>query len=173
MKILFKLIVAVGLALTFVQHANASTTCQPTAYGPLCISQVSFSQFAQQAYQPQQQTEWCWAASISMMFAYYGYQVAQPAIVTEAYGTIANVPAPGVVMAQALNRTWKDGTGNVFTAKLSGLYDAQAGLDTLDNMQLINELDQNRPFVIGTGGHAVVVTAIEYYNTMYGPQIQA
>jgi hypothetical protein len=162
-------------SVVFVAHcasAVASTTCTSTAYGPLCTSQVNFSQFLQRAYQTQQASEWCWAASISMIFSFYGHPVAQPRIVQEAYGTVANVPAvAGSVMAQALNRTWTDDRGSEFHSSVRGLYDPAAGVSTLDNNQLIRELDQNRPFIVGTNGHAMVVTEMTYYQTQYGPYI--
>lgn len=154
------------------QAAQAGTTCQPTPSGTLCTSQVDFTRFAQTAYQAQAQSQWCWAASISMLFSYYGYNVAQPRIVAEAYGGVVNMPAvAGVVMAQALNRSWLDDAQRPFTARLHGAFDPAAGVVSLDNNQLIRELDQNRPFVIGTAGHAVVATAMQYYPTPYGPNV--
>ncbi|MCJ0763717.1 papain-like cysteine protease family protein [Variovorax terrae] len=154
------------------QAAQASTTCQATPSGTLCISQVDFTRFAQTAYQAQAQSQWCWAASISMLFSYYGYSVAQPRIVAEAYGGVVNMPAvAGVVMAQALNRSWLDDAQRPFTARLHGAFDPAANVSTLDNSRLVQELDQNRPFIIGTAGHAVVATAIQYYPTPYGPNI--
>ncbi len=159
----------VAVAIAWLSGANASTTCQQTIYGQLCTSQINFDRFAQTAYQTQYQTQWCWAASISMIFGYYGYQVPQPRIVSEAYGNIVNMPGQSYQIAQSLSRTWKDDMQRVFNSYLSGIYDAQFGIATLDNISLINELDQNRPFIIGTNGHAVVATAMQYYPSAYGP----
>lgn len=160
-------------ALWLPGTARAYTTCQNTVYGTLCTAQVDFSRFAQTAFQTQQQTQWCWAASIAMLFSYHGHPVSQSRLVTEAYGSIANVPAPGSVMAQQLNRNWNDDQQQRFSARLTGAYDPQYGVSTLDNNRLISELDQGRPFVMGTGGHAVVVTAMQYYITFYGPSVAA
>jgi len=154
-----------------VLPASASTTCQQDSIGMLCTSQVNFVNFAQQAYQTQYQNEWCWAASISMIFNFYGHPVSQPRIVASAYGSPVNVPAPGIVMAQQLNKNWTDDNGVNFYSQLSGVFDPIAGVSTLNNNQLITELDQGHPIVIGTNGHAVVITQIQYYQTNYGPNV--
>src|SRR4051794_26288549 len=102
-----KSLAALFFGLLLHLAASASTTCVQTPAGPLCTAQVDFTRFAQTAFQTQQQTQWCWAASIAMVFSYYGHPVSQSRIVSEAYGGIVNVPAlTGSVMAQALNRSW-------------------------------------------------------------------
>src|SRR5947209_15701476 len=40
----------------------------------------------------QQQSEWCWAACIEMVFRYYGYIVPQSKIVKDTWGSIVNMP---------------------------------------------------------------------------------
>lgn len=122
----------------------------------------------------QASSQWCWAASISMVFAFYGHPVSQSRIVTEVYGAPANIPAQaGIVIANELNRAWVDDRGEAFTARLTGAYDAQAGVNTLTNTSIINELDQNHPMVIGARTHAMVLTAIQYYVTPQGPNVVA
>src|SRR5262245_33097819 len=82
---------------------SATTSCAPTAFGVGCRSEVNFAAFAQQAYQQQYLPQWCWAASISMLFAYYGHSVSQARIVTEAYGSPVNMPAfTGIVRCARL-----------------------------------------------------------------------
>src|SRR5215831_5822890 len=58
---------ALLLLSIFHGRATASTQCTPDPVygGQDCVSQVQFGQFAQTAYQTQQLTEWCWAASIA------------------------------------------------------------------------------------------------------------
>jgi hypothetical protein len=147
----------------------ASTSCLPTG---LCTSQVDFSQFAQTAFQTQQLPEWCWAACISMIFAFYGHPVSQARIVSEVYGAPVNMPAVyGVQLASQLNKKWTDDSGACFRARLSGVYDAQAGVDTLTNADLVNELDGDHPVVIGSGGHAMVLTAMQYWHTPGQPTV--
>ncbi|WP_224372953.1 C39 family peptidase [Hyalangium versicolor] len=170
---LLKTLVPCLLALSSLQ-AEASTVCQQTPQGELCTSQVDFSRFAQQAYQNQYQSQWCWAASISMLYSYYIHPVRQDRIVSEVYGAPVNMPAQaGIVMARQLNRQWVDDLGNPFAAHLTGAYDADAGVLALTNQQIVSELDQDHPLVIGARGHAMVLTAIQYFRTSYGPNIVA
>lgn len=160
-----------GLLFLHSSHARASTQCTPDIVngGQDCISQVNFSQFAQTAFQTQQLTEWCWAASIAMVWAYYGHPVAQSEIVDAVFGGVTNSPAQDAQILQALSGPRTDDNGKRFNSNVTGVYDAQSGIATLSYTQLGSELDANRPIIIGTvnpdgsGGHAVVLTAISYY----------
>ena len=63
----------------------------------------------------QQQTPvWCWAASLSMLFGYYGHPLNQATIVTHYFGGPIAVSGPPWVMRDALNRTWTDDLGRTF-----------------------------------------------------------
>jgi len=118
--------------------------------------------------------EWCWAASIAMIFSYYGHPVSQARIVSEVYGAPVNMPAQaGVVMAQQLNKVWVDDNNKWFSAKITGVYDANAGVYALTNEQIISELDHDHPLLFANTQHAVVLTAIQYYQTPYGPNVVA
>ena len=166
------LLVAFILLGVLTQEASAKTRCQPTPQGKLCTSEVDFVSFAQGAYQNQRMSQWCWAASISMLYNYYKHPISQPRIVAEAYGTIQNIPAvSGFVIARQLNRDWADDRGKTFSARLTAAYVYDAGIAAIDNNWIINELDNDRPIIIGTRSHAVVGTAIRYYVTPYGPYI--
>ena len=150
----------------------AKTRCQPTPQGQLCTSEVDFNTFAQTAYQNQQSSQWCWAAAISMLFSYYNHPVSQPSIVQSLYGAVVNLPSGnGWNIASRVNTTWVDANGKQFRAQLTGAYDFDARVMTVDNGMLVNELDQDRPVIIGTRGHAVVGTAIQYLMTPAGPYI--
>jgi Papain-like cysteine protease AvrRpt2 len=152
----------------------ARTDCGPTPQGIQCISQVDFNRFAQTAFHTQQQSQWCWAASISMLFSYYGHPVAQEKIVRSLYGTTVNLPSgTGWNIASRLNRDWMDDNNKPFKSRLTAAYDFDAGVMTLDNAWIVNELDQDRPFIIGTKGHAVVATAVRYQPTQFEPVILA
>jgi Papain-like cysteine protease AvrRpt2 len=153
--------------------ALADTSCQPTPQGNLCVSQVDFADFAEEAYQTQHATEWCWAACISMVFSFYGHPVSQERIVQEVYGGVVNLPAGyGVVIAQQLNRVWKDDNGDRFRSTLTGAYDTDAHVYALTDPMLIRELDEDHPIIIGAGGHAMVLTAIQYLQNQFGVSVQ-
>jgi hypothetical protein len=130
--------------------------------------------FAEAAYVPQFQSQWCWAASVSMVFGFYGHPVAQDRIVAEAYGgQLVNLPAYGVTIAGQLNRRWLDDAGQPFWSLLTGAYDADARVYYLTNDLIIRELDENRPLIVGARSHAMVLTALQYYVTPSGPSIVA
>jgi hypothetical protein len=174
MRLKRSFVIAVLLTLNVLLFSEtfAKTTCRATPQGPLCVSQVDFNTFAQTAFQNQRMPQWCWAASISMLFSYYNHPVSQEAIVTSLYGTIVNLPSgTGWNIASRVNRAWVDSRGKRFTAELTGAYDFDAGVMTISNAMLVSELDQNRPVIIGTRGHAVVGTAVEYLQTAAGPYI--
>jgi hypothetical protein len=155
-----------GVSMSMLSSSRlfAGTTCN--AYR-VCVSQVDFAEFAQDAFDTQHMSEWCWAACISMLFSFYGHTVSQERIVSEVYGHPVNMPAGyGVVIARQLNRVWKDDDGNRFRATLTGAYDHDAQINTLNNAMLISELDNDHPIIIGSGSHAMVLTAIQYTPAM-------
>jgi hypothetical protein len=156
--------------LLTARPALATTTCGATPFGVSCRSAVPFGSFAQQAYQSQAMPQWCWAACISMVFSYYRHPVSQARIVTEVYGAPVNMPAgAGIVIARQLNRAWIDDHGRPFQAQVTAAYDFDARVFNVSNAWLINELEQNRPVIIGTFTHAVVMTAMDYMQTPIGP----
>jgi hypothetical protein len=154
-----------ALPAAVAMKASAASVCR----GALCRSQIDFQEFAQDAFQTQRMSEWCWAASISMIFSFYGHPVSQQRIVSEVYGGPVNMPSGyGARMAALLNRSWIDDNGDRFRARLTGAYDPQMGINLVDNNMLVRELDQNRPVLIGAAGHAVVLAMMEYTRAWAG-----
>ncbi|MGE8063577.1 papain-like cysteine protease family protein [Pseudomonas sp. NPDC089569] len=160
----FLTIAASGLPLKIFayQRCNNSGVCEVG---------ISMNRL-QQTYANQYMSQWCWAASIQMIFAYYGYNVSQPDIVLQAYGTINNLPAlSGAVISQALTRRWIDQNGRQFDVRLLAAYDADAGVYAINNQLILQSLAQERPLVFGNLSHAMVLTAAAFQNTPMGPQI--
>jgi hypothetical protein len=109
----------------------------------------------------QEQSEWCWAASISMLFGYYGHPVSQEQIVRQAFGQLVNMPGSPALISQALNREWVDTRGKHFRS--SAIYsDAAAGGGAVNNDVIANELHDNHPLIVGAVGHAMLLTAMTY-----------
>jgi hypothetical protein len=107
-------------------------------------------------------SEWCWAASVSNVFAYFGHPVAQEAIVQTVYGRMVNLPSfTARTIAQQLNRQWTDANGKTFTCRLTAAYDAAAGVFDITNSFMMDELRAGRPIVYGST-HCMVITAIDY-----------
>ena len=105
-------------------------------------------------------SQWCWAASIETVFRYYGFNVPQKTIVQQTWGQIVNLPAqPNVILAN-LNRSWQDSNGRYFS--VSGeTYSANP-------ITAAQDLSQNMPLIIGTLGHAMVLTSLQYTRDQWG-----
>lgn len=105
-------------------------------------------------------SQWCWAACIEMVFRYYGLQVPQARIVQETWGGIVNLPAqPGQIMMN-LNRSWIDGAGRRFGASGDAF--------TANPITAAQDLAQDMPLIIGTMGHAMVLTSLSYMRDQFG-----
>lgn len=160
-------------SLFVVSPARAATTCEPTPQGQLCTSQVDFMAFAETAFMHQLQSQWCWAASISMVFSYYQHPISQSRIVSEVYGGLQNLPGAGYVIASKLNGCLVDDAGDSFQSRLVAAYDADAGVYAITNQQIISALDREQPLILGARTHAMVLTGIQYYQTAQGPYVVA
>src|SRR5262245_56250309 len=123
-----RFILTAGLTPFVSTHwARAEQRCIQGPGGRRCEVQVPVHKFVP-AFAFQQTNQWCWAASISMVFRYYGFQVSQQRIVAEAYGSIVNMPAiDGLTIARQVNRNWRDDQGRPFRSQLVGVFDAMAG----------------------------------------------
>ena len=105
-------------------------------------------------------SQWCWAACIEMVFRYYGFHVPQARIVSETWGGIVNLPGrPDQIMAN-LNRPWVDERGRRFSVA--------GDVYTANPMTAAQDLAANMPLIIGTGGHAMVLTSLAYDRDWYG-----
>src|SRR5437879_2626146 len=88
-KLLIVLIVCISLA----GFSQAKTRCnQVTPILRQCTSEADFSRFSQ-SYASQRMSQWCWAASVSMLFRYFGHPLSQEKIVMAQYGRVVNLPA--------------------------------------------------------------------------------
>lgn len=137
--------------------------CGPDRVGRT-ICEVGISSLSmQRASKRQNMNQWCWAACISMLFDYYGHPVSQARIVEQAYNGIVNMPAGPDRILAALNRRWIDDRGRPFVV--------QADVFSVTTATAASDLENNHPLIIGTLGHAVVLTAMTYYPTFYGPYV--
>ncbi len=105
-------------------------------------------------------SQWCWAACIEMVFRYYGLRVHQADIVHQTWGQIVNLPGqPGQILAN-LNRTWIDANGHRF--------DVSGDTYTANQMTAAQDLAEDMPLIIGTMGHAMVLTSLTYMRDQFG-----
>jgi hypothetical protein len=162
-----RLVLKSAAAALLPQTAFAENSCGPMG----CTAQVPFLTFAAH-YENQYQSEWCWAACISMVFGCYGHPIRQQRIVAEVYGAPYNIPAmSGLMIASALNKSWTDDNGESFDSVMRAAFDTQAGVSAINSAIIVDALENGDPLIVGSGGHATVLTEVIYVPTPAGPSI--
>jgi hypothetical protein len=130
----------------------------------------------QNSYSEQDRDEWCWAASLQMIYSYHGLNVPQSEIVRRSYGvqdasgTLPNWAGSFQLITANLNGQGVDDNGTAYTVKSS------LGFGAPPPQVLVHELSQQRPLLLAyrpspTGGHAVVVTGASYIGSQSAPTI--
>jgi hypothetical protein len=124
----------------------------------------------------QNNSNWCWAASMQMIFNYYGVSISQEQIVARSYGVnpygqLPNWTGSFQVITANLNNWSIDNFGRQYQVSASLNWGAPTPAF------LIQELAAQRPVLIGyrsgpNSGHAVVITACSYIPSINGPIIQ-
>jgi Papain-like cysteine protease AvrRpt2 len=108
----------------------------------------------------QEASEWCWAACIQMVFSYWGYPITQQQIVKQTWGVITNMPAQPAQIIRDLNRDWTDSRGKEFTS--------QGDCFSANGVTAAQDLAGDMPLIIGSMGHAMVLTAVSYNRAQNG-----
>jgi hypothetical protein len=151
---------AAGIAAAgLTPGARARTACGPFYANGVqqCESGIA-SSLARMKWQGNSQ--WCWAACIEMVFRYYGHEVDQRRLVDETWGSIVNMPAyPDQILAN-LNRDWTDDDGEEFAV--------EGDSASANPITAAQDLSQDMPLIIGTMGHAMVLTSLVYARDNYG-----
>ncbi len=155
----------IGTVLLSPVEAWAGLSCGQTfvpSLGPreVCTAGINSSVamiFA--AYQTQ--TEWCWAASMSMIFRYYNHPIAQERIVKETWGQLVNMPGSVDQILSDLNRKWTDDNAQDFTS-VGDPYSANP-------VTAAQDLAGDDPLLICSLGHAMVLTALTYIQDPLAP----
>lgn len=146
-----------GLVLGVGRWSRAQSgamNCENVGAGVMrCVNSLANLELAEAA-NTQHASEWCWAACISMVFAFYSHNVPQERIVEETFGTLANWPAQPQTIIQALNRTWADDEGDVFVVRCES---SSISIPTIGQ-----DLKDGHPLIIGALGHAMVLKSWSY-----------
>ena len=124
----------------------------------------------------QHNSNWCWAASLQMIFNYYGVNITQEQIVGRSYGVdpggnLPNWAGSFEVITANLNNWNIDNNGRQYAVM------ATYGEGPPDPLYMIRQLEAQHPVLIGYQSgpysmHAVVITACSYIETYNGPIIQ-
>jgi hypothetical protein len=155
--------IAAGVALSLALPVQAKEDCGgPDANGARLCSAGLSAEMMQEMVAVQEHSQWCWAAAISMIFAHYGFQVAQQEIVKDGYGVAADLPAPsGQAMTNAISRAWTDMRNRPFRARVLAS-DALGRQYQVTNDRVVVELIGGRPLLVGAMRHAVVLVGLSY-----------
>jgi hypothetical protein len=162
-------VLAVSALVALAIPSQAEEICgTPDTDGVSICSAGLPAQRVQQLAVVQEQPQWCWAASISMIFAHHGYTVRQEDIVKDGYGVAANLPAPsGQAMTNALSRSWVDENDRPFQGKAIAS-DARASQFQVSEHKVLAELADGRPLLLGAMRHAVVLVGLKYERSAKG-----
>ncbi|WP_087022343.1 papain-like cysteine protease family protein [Thaumasiovibrio subtropicus] len=106
--------------------------------------------------------QWSWAASLETILHYYGLQLSQTEIAAQLWGKIDQQPLAENEILRSFNREWTDTNGQRFRIDCEPL--AHTPLNAAE------DLSKNRPVLIISSGHAMVLTAIRYRQIDNGRQ---
>jgi len=142
--------------------AHAATRCAPTERAGMerCITGVAPSA-VREIQEQQKASNWCWAASISMLLASGGVRVPQEEVVREHFGTVVNERVTGKEFHALLNRSWHTPSGEIVetAARPVAPWWGQLGLMAPD---VLADLEQGRPLVLGLHEHAVLLVEVTF-----------
>jgi hypothetical protein len=165
----FRSFLAVSALMALALPSQAEEVCGvPNPHGVSICSAGLSAESVQQLAVVQEQPQWCWAASISMIFAHHGYAVRQEEIVKEGYGAALNLPAPsGQAMTRALSRARVDGNARSFQGHAVAS-DSDARQFQVSEHKVLAELADGRPLLLGAMRHAVVLVGLTYEKSERG-----
>jgi hypothetical protein len=150
--------------LVLCKTANALLQCTPYNFQGIqqCEAGIdsSIAHVTAMAVGGQHMNQWCWAACIEMIFRHYGYIIPQEFIVQQTWGGIVNLPSQPDKILMNLNRPWVDANGNGFG--VSG------DVFSANHVTAAQDLSQDMPLIIGTMGHAMILTSLRYLRNQLG-----
>lgn len=156
------LLLVLLLLLLAPSAARAQPSCSaPDARGVSACRVELADPLVARMLQAQERPRWCWAAAISMVFARYGYQVAQSDIVERMYGLAVDLGVPTHFLPSVIDREWlSDG----LSVKASTRYQAAPPGTTVPASVslMISSLRDGHPLILSAQGHAVVVVGVTY-----------
>jgi hypothetical protein len=160
--------IAAGIALPS-GPATAALRCGPFDFRGVQLCEVGIDSRVRGVSAQQRNSQWCWAACISGIFAYHGCAVSQRRIVAQTYGHAVNLPAHGPQIAAATSQEWETDDGNWFSAECEVLWDTHFFVARPDAaIEAARELADDNPLIVGATGHAMVLTAMTYARDVAG-----
>lgn len=150
-------------ALLLTSHSWAERQCQQSEDGlQSCIAGLDQALANHSAREQPPGSNWCWAACMEMIFAYHGYDVPMDDIVQQTYGSKANLPAESKVLTRLLSQRWRDRRGREFNSRCEVLWQAGTGGVDFPAAVAARYLAENKPLIIGTHQHAMLLSALAF-----------
>lgn len=153
----FSVILTIILFCASALTGYGANNCNPSG---ICLAYISKQLVPVIA---QQTPVWCWAASLSMLYGYFGHPVDQSRIVERYYLLPLPVTGQPLIMDDALNTDWVDDNGKSFhiVSRITDLY--QFTRTQINNNDIINALVAETPVYYGDYTHAMVLVQAQYY----------
>jgi hypothetical protein len=142
--------------------AQAGTSCGPSGRAGVerCVSGLAPAALMQMQ-QRQEASNWCWAASISMLLRRYGVEVPQQDVVREHLGKLENVPIAVDEMSRLVDRRWQDAQGRSIVASVTPMPSWRMRLGVAAP-EVLAELDHERPVILAAEKHAMLLVQVVY-----------
>jgi hypothetical protein len=152
-----KILGLTGVSLLIPKITNASSNCYNLGqesilekeYNKICSAKCNnelYNIF-------QKKTNWCWAASMEMIFDYWGHDISQEKIVKEVYGNEQDITINVQDMEKISYIPWQEGQSKI-KMQLNKIYEIA---------DVIKNLENDGPVIICTNKHAVVLKELQYY----------
>jgi len=156
------LVLVAALWISGTGLASAETTCAQTREPGVerCVSGLPAAALSA-IFEPQQASNWCWAASIAMILRRYGVAVPQEQLVRTALGAPSNERASARAIEQLLNRAWNDGSGHGLVASAQPLAPWRRALGVAAP-EVLEDLGRGKPLLVGVQQHAMVLVQVAY-----------
>lgn len=163
-----QLAVVAGIALAASGGAQAVTRCSPTGEAGVerCVSGLPATALAAM-YQQQEASNWCWAAAIAMVLRRHGLEVPQQQVARSHDGQASDVALSAAAISRVLTRTWKDAQGNELDVAALPVPAWRRSFGLLAP-EILRDLDEDRPLILGAREHAVVLVQVVYDRTPRG-----
>ena len=155
---------AVGIAAA-ASSAHAYQLCPAPGMMPKsCSAMIDLQRYtSQETFARQMNSEWCWAACVSMICKFHGFNLSQPRIVQQMHGGLINKPGDDKLLTEALNRSWDDDDGKLLRTSAIVFSPILDKFD-VDNRRVLDDLKNDFPLLCGARKHATVVARADYYD---------
>ena len=151
-----------GLHLFAAPAAQAAPRCAPAGTPGIerCIAGLD-AQALTRIYQRQQQSNWCWAASVAMLLGRYGLQVEQRSVAARHDPAAGNVTITGASVLDLVSREWQDDFGRRASLSAVPLAPWRRSFGVLAP-EVLQDLGEQRPVLVGAGNHLTLLVQVVF-----------